>query len=100
LRVWEASTGKPIARLRGEVYSPLAFSPDGKVLACAWNVDGRNTVGAVRLLAFPGGAPLATIKGDIGLINCLAFSPNGRLLAAGCYDKTIKIWNLPASWPQ
>ncbi len=100
MRVWEAATGKNIARLGGEIYDPLAFSPDGKILACAWNVDGSNTVGAIRLLAFPGLTPLATIKGNVGLIERLAFSPDGRLLAAGCIDKTIKIWSLPASWPQ
>src|SRR5947209_1414159 len=36
----------------------------------------------------------ATFKGHKALINCLAFSPDGRLLASGSRDHGIFLWNL------
>ncbi|CUA76629.1 putative WD repeat-containing protein alr2800 [Nostoc sp, PCC 7120] [Rhizoctonia solani] len=37
--------------------------------------------------------PLIVHEGHKGAITSLAFSPNGKLLVSGSYDKTIRTWN-------
>ena len=66
----------------------LAFSPDSKTLAaCAdsiylWNTDASDVK--------------ATFKALDTSFNALAFSPNGRLLASGCSDGSVRLWNATA----
>jgi WD40 repeat protein len=47
----------------------------------------------------PGGARLNTLTGQSGPVNSVAISPDGRLLASGAYDQTIKLWSLPDGKP-
>jgi len=35
-----------------------------------------------------------TLSGHSSLLGCMAWSPNGRMLASGSLDKSIKIWNV------
>ena len=35
-----------------------------------------------------------TLRGHTGIVNSIAFSPNGRLLASVSDDRTIKLWNV------
>jgi len=104
LRLWDSETGKNTATFKdlpGYPYG-LAFSPDSKVLACGCILQGRDGVkprlGAVRLYETATGKILATLKGNPGPISPLAFSPDGRLLAAGCFDEHIRVWKLPVRY--
>jgi WD40 repeat protein len=44
------------------------------------------------------GKELATLKGGDEMVNSVAFSPDGNLLAAGFWvDRMVKIWELNES---
>ena len=80
--------GKPIAT---EQFSGLvAFSPNGATLAMGtafgkiylWQVNGTH------LVAEP------SLTGPYAGIDSIAFSPDSRLLATGCEDDTVRLWNV------
>ena len=69
----------------------LAFSSDGKTLACA----GSN--GAIALLdmsTFQIKKSFSGLSGHGARVNSVAFSPDGRTLASGSADGTILIWEI------
>jgi WD40 repeat protein len=70
----------------------VAFSPDGKRLACA---GGMHTVDIWDISAGSGELtkPVLSLKGHTGgPIYSVAFSPDGKRIASAGQDKLVKIW--------
>jgi WD40 repeat protein len=51
-------------------------------------------VGLIQPLPLSAQEPKATIEGHEGYVIALAYSPDGKTLASGSTDKTIKLWDV------
>jgi WD40 repeat protein len=89
VRLWDAVTGAPLQTLKGHSgwVTPVAFSPDGKMV-----VSGSRDK-TVRLWDAVTGAALQTLEGHSGVVWSVAFSPDGKLVASGSVDKTVRLWD-------
>jgi WD40 repeat protein len=87
--IYEIRSGKEVVRLRvpdaAGIYC-LDFSRDGKLIAAG----GDNLV---RVWAVEGGLAVSRIAWDEGMVTALAFSPDGRTLAAVNGVDTLTLWD-------
>jgi WD40 repeat protein len=98
--LWDFAAGRKIGDFDGNGRSsgPIAFSPDGAMLASAvhpysegasegsvnlwlWDVTTRENVRTIS-------------RGHTGEINSVTFSPGGKTLATASADRTARLWSL------
>jgi WD40 repeat protein len=102
VKLWDVPTRRQVATLRGhrDFVQSVAFSPDSRLLASGstdttirlW-ARGRGRWGAQG----PAGTrEVAVLKGHANVVGSLAFAPDGKTLASGSDDHTVRLWNVAA----
>lgn len=100
VQLWSVAThaplGAPLTTGQVNPVGPLAFSPDGSILAAGDQSDNSVRLWDTRTHQ-PFGAPLT---GSLGPVTALAFSPDGSILAAGNQgDSSVHLWDVAGQTP-
>jgi WD40 repeat protein len=93
LTVYDLHQGK-VARTLGGLgnVTALAFSPDGTRLAVGACVRGWEDP-TIRLVDWPNGRTLWTMRGHESVVSDLAYLPDGSRIVSGSFDHTVKLWD-------
>jgi WD40 repeat protein len=99
VKVWDAAAARWWRDLKSGYHylqHALSFAPDGRTLAVLYRSGVAYTVRRLEVAtgkAVPGvdlGGTVEQVRWDAG---CLAWAPQGQLLAVGCADGAVHLWD-------
>ena len=91
VRLWEMETHQQRTAFRVPYRAKvLTYCPSGKCIAIGFDSDKT----PLQLVDATSGKVIAVIRGLVGSVMSLVFSPDGKLLASGGDDGTIHIWDV------
>jgi RNA polymerase sigma factor (sigma-70 family) len=97
VRLWDVGTGREVRKLTTGVPRALAYSSDGRTLAVLSGAPDRLVL---EMVDVAGGKESRRFTGTWRDLNCLAFSPDGKLLAVAGHQGRLddyRIWLLDAA---
>src|SRR5262249_9686485 len=104
--IWDTAARQELRTFKGHTTEvrAVAFSADGKDVASAGADSHVASVGAdstVRVWDTVSPPPPRTLRSPSllpygGIVDCLAFSPDGRRLISGQDDHALRVWELPS----
>jgi WD40 repeat protein len=102
IRVWDWWAGKTIRTIRGQAgpgnegkIFAMALSSDGRWLAVGgWLPGTREESFAIRLYDFATAKLVGLLKGHTNVVHSFAFSPDGKQLISGSFDRSAIVWDV------
>jgi WD40 repeat protein len=95
ITLWDVASGQQLRTLERQSSGGseeggvgVAFSPDGKIMACGYEM------GSITLWDATNWNELRTLTGNASGVLRLAFSPDGDILASAGFEGPLKLWDV------
>src|SRR5262249_39831768 len=89
-KLWDVETGQELMTLQG--HTSKVIGPDGRLIAPTGDEE------TLRVWDAQTGQPLMVLEPEVGNLQSVAFSPDGRRLAAACTD--VVVYELTGGGPR
>jgi WD40 repeat protein/beta-lactamase regulating signal transducer with metallopeptidase domain len=101
LKFWDPQTGRQKPDLKGTLFRMqyVAYSQDGRYLAVAGGRFENPRNGRVGVWDLKTGTQLPVIMNLSAPLLSLAFSPSGKTVVAGGFDRQLHAWSVPDMKP-